>query len=41
MADSAFCAMPLSIIRQLEEDCIRTFVLGELREGEPGVELMA
>lgn len=33
--------MPLSIIRQLEGDRIRTFVIGEVREGKSGVELMA
>jgi phosphoribosylformylglycinamidine cyclo-ligase len=29
-----------SIIRQLEEDRVRTFVVGEVREGEPGVEFV-
>jgi phosphoribosylformylglycinamidine cyclo-ligase len=29
-----------SIIRQLEEDRVRTFVIGEVREGEPGVEFL-
>jgi phosphoribosylformylglycinamidine cyclo-ligase len=29
-----------SIIRQLEEDRVRTFVIGEVREGEPGVEFV-
>jgi phosphoribosylformylglycinamidine cyclo-ligase len=29
-----------SIQRQLEEDRVRTFVIGEVREGEPGVEFM-
>ena len=30
-----------SIIRQLEEDRVRTFVIGEVREGEAGVEFVA
>jgi phosphoribosylformylglycinamidine cyclo-ligase len=30
-----------SIIRQLEEDRVHTFVIGEVREGEPGVEFVA
>ena len=30
-----------SIMRQLEEDRMRTFVIGEVREGEPGVEFVA
>jgi phosphoribosylformylglycinamidine cyclo-ligase len=29
-----------SIQRQLEEDRVRTFVIGEVREGEPGVEFV-
>jgi phosphoribosylformylglycinamidine cyclo-ligase len=30
-----------SIQRQLQEDRVRTFVIGEVREGEPGVEFVA
>ncbi len=29
-----------SIQRRLEEDRVRTFIIGEVREGEPGVELL-
>ena len=40
-SSSPAAIMPDSIMRQLEEDRIAFFVIGEVREGEPGVEFVA